>query len=142
MIDVFASVSLFVILFDNRACIPKLASIAFCVQISLRKARKESERACNQTRLERERGERKTDKYSLTPFKQNNRTINTRQHKHAGNTHMLRAECAKKNVFLLSESQKVGKGESFFSLITEKNSRNVLPLFRVLNKVSNLLDGN
>lgn len=48
----------------------------------------------------------------------------------------------KKNVFLLSESQKVGKGESFFSLITEKNSRNVLPLFRVLNKVSNLLDGN
>lgn len=56
---------------------------------------------------------------------------------------MLRAESAEKNVFLLSESQKVGKGESFFfSLITEKNSRNVLPLFRFLNKVSNLLDGN
>lgn len=48
---------------------------------------------------------------------------------------------AEKTVFFLSESQKVGKGESFFSMIVEKN-RNLLPLFRFLNKVSNLLAGN
>lgn len=95
----------------------------------------------------RARGERETDKYSLT-FTENKTIKHNRRRTHSykqTHTHMLRVIVLETGsisnkqqtcVFSLSECQKVGKGESFFSLITQKTVE-MLPLFRFLNKVSN-----